>query len=620
MKLKQFIIINYRSCKFVKIDIDDSSPSIIIGVNDTGKTTVLKALELFFENKNNANFINDKSIKNDLSNTVITPPELQSLLSEAGLPAFKFYSSEQIILIAKFEFEATEEATELSAQLNWAAENSKTIFVSKVFDKSCIGGKYYLLNADYDGLVCWEKNEKGLIEIMDTRSIIFTPEDNTNKVGKATNVERIKKIYSHYENQLVLDWYDYNYKTDRGNYPIFRLLTWDSNLDDLKNVVADSMGESIKEIQSQIFQQAKDSSKQATDIVNQQLVEITREFIDELPSINRIETNINFSIQTQSTDILVGKDHCDGLIHIESQGDGIKRQIWFVLLKWLSNKKISASKVKKVFWCFDEPETHLYPSAQREFISSISKLCCGSYQSVIATHSTVFVDKAKLKDVYKINLEDKYSKISNCQSVRDVYSALQIKNSDFLFYDKFLAVEGPTEYELIPFFYNLIYSRTLFEDNIQIINLKGETNWKNNKYILGNLLKDFNDPEKTIHYLLDSDTNCLESNVSLVGKADFEDSLPNSLWSKILKNHFSNDLLTEADLDEIRNKIDVNISQKDKKFHSLLVEKIKAIFPGPPYLPNKGDAFAELVKKHILVDEIPDVIKNVFLNVRNNAV
>jgi predicted ATP-dependent endonuclease of OLD family len=79
----------------------------------------------------------------------------------------------------------------------------------------------------------------------------------------------------------------------------------------------------------------------------------------------------------------------------------------FALVKWAAFKNITAGITGKRFlWAFDEPETHLFPAAQRAFFEAIKKLSGTSVQCVISTHSTVFIDRTKMKHIKSFNLKD----------------------------------------------------------------------------------------------------------------------------------------------------------------------------------------------------------------------
>lgn len=610
MLLSNFTIVNYKSCRLLDVVLDPNSPNIFIGINDSGKSSLLKALDLFFDIKQSIYLVNDKSIRSDLSNTPINIDDLSAQLKNKNLPEFSFETKDKIILLSKFIYEEKYNENDVSEQLLWAFDSSQEIWIAKVFDQQNTAGIYYLLNKDFNSQQLWLKKDKELKTLMDEIGKSSSDVTNVNQAGKPTNIERIRTIYNSHAQELSCAWCQYDFRKERNLFPFFRLLTWNSDLEDLKGLVTDAMKDNIKELEEKIYSEAKITSEKATEIVNQQLSNLTKEFINELPSINTIKANIKFNVSTSATDILVEKDNCDGLIHIESQGEGIKRQIWFVLLKWLSRKNIKTEdKVKKIIWCFDEPETHLYPSAQRDFISSLNNLCQTSYQSLISTHSTIFVDKTKLSNVNKIFIDDKYSKIIRCENIDDVYSALQIKNSDFLFYDKFLAVEGATEYKIIPHLYFLNKKSNLFDENIQLINLGGKSNWTKNKIILDNLIKNFSETQKILYYLLDSDTNCKNKNIKLIGKMDIEDSFPNSLWLKITNDLFPELNIQETVLNDIRNKIDSN---KENKFYCALNNKIRSLTKNEKYLPSKGDDLADLIIKHITDAEIPSEINDLF--------
>lgn len=63
MHLSKLIIVNYRSCKKVQIEFENNESNILIGINDSGKSSILKAAELLFIDKPVFSFIKDNSAK-----------------------------------------------------------------------------------------------------------------------------------------------------------------------------------------------------------------------------------------------------------------------------------------------------------------------------------------------------------------------------------------------------------------------------------------------------------------------------------------------------------------------------------------------------------------------------
>jgi predicted ATP-dependent endonuclease of OLD family len=147
---------------------------------------------------------------------------------------------------------------------------------------------------------------------------------------------------------------------------------------------------------------------------------------------------------------------------MELQGDGLKRQIWFAIVKASMLAGTETHTHKRFLWAFDEPETHLYPSAQRKLFDIIKTVSTQTVQSFISTHSTVFIDKSNLKAIRCIHQTDNcYTDHYSCTNVDDIFLSLDIRNSDFLFFDKFLVIEGETEQHLIPRLYELHTGRSL---------------------------------------------------------------------------------------------------------------------------------------------------------------
>jgi hypothetical protein len=348
---------------------------------------------------------------------------------------------------------------------------------------------------------------------------------------------------------------------------------------------------------------------EAVEGVNNKFDELMGNLKDELPSsIKKISSSVFFNVNQKITDIKLTKENVDGEVHIDNQGDGIKRQIWFALLKWRSKLPTSEIKRNKYVWCFDEPETHLYPSAQRQLFSTFRDMCEKEFQILLSTHSTVFIDRTRINNINKVVLNNGYSVINKTESIDDIFDCLGLQLSDFLFFDKFLAVEGYTEYELIPYLYKLKFGRTLIEDGIQLINLKGKDQCSNNKAILENILADFQKTADKIFYLLDSDSGISGAKIFTSGTYDIEDSISNKIWIKFVKDNCDVDITEDILNNEIRTKLE---NTRDKKFYKLLADYIVSL-RCDKYLLNKSESGISLAKCFNDTNDIPEQINNLF--------
>ncbi len=223
---------------------------------------------------------------------------------------------------------------------------------------------------------------------------------------------------------------------------------------------------------------------------------------------------------------------------------------------------------------------------------------------MLSTHSTVFIDRTRINNINKVVLNNGYSTIKKTNSVDDIFNCLGLQNSDFLFFDKFLAVEGSTEFELIPTLYKLKFGKTLMDDGIQLINLRGKSQCKNNRLILENILSEFQKTEDKIFYLFDGDTGITkEANICTVGINDIEDSIPNNVWIKFVKDNCDIDITEQILNKEVREKL---ASDSQKKFYKLLEAYVARNVVNEKFLPSKGsESGSMLAKCFIGKEEIP---------------
>ena len=354
----------------------------------------------------------------------------------------------------------------------------------------------------------------------------------------------------------------------------------------------------------------------------------TKQFAVDLPNIQAFKSNLIFTLESKLTDILINKNNTDGDIHLDSQGDGVKRQIWFALIKWSAlNSLATEITSKKYIWCFDEPETHLYPKAQRDFFQIIKQITSKNIQTIISTHSTVFIDRADFTRIAKFELENGYTKYSHCSSTSDIYNALQIRNSDFLFYDKFVIVEGDTEETLVPHLFKLHCGETLSSKGIQLINLGGKDKRKQNEQLLKDLLKDFNKDKENIIYIFDNDViyeltakELAELQYFTVGKQDIEDSIDSYLWVKIVNDKLTAFGVTTTvnEINQIKAKIPSGSKvNSNQKFYPKLKSYLKQKLTNPDdfyliddNLPDKGKNSGAMLNSYIdnLVQVDPNFI------------
>jgi putative ATP-dependent endonuclease of OLD family len=630
MNLEEIIIFNYRSCKSLNINLSENNPNIFIGLNDSGKSTVLQALDLLLGEKAKYNSLGEGNYKSDLSNTPKKVEDLNKILLRKNLPEIKEESLDTYI-IGKLSY-SDEEAIEypnknLSTALTWSIESNteNSIWIAKQFSRN--GVKTYLLMKESDPkLELWNQNQAGINKKVKEYNVTKEEIKNENGKGRFSNFENLRAVYT--KLSCSLTWSQYKFaKDDKDIFPSFSLFDWNTSLDEVISAANAIMKDEIEVHLKPLKTQANESAKKAEEAINKRFGEIGTIIKEVAKDVEGINSKVYFDVKEKISDVMVTKTFSDGPIHLENQGEGLKRQIWFSLIK--AKADTTTDSINKFIWAFDEPETHLYPRAQREFFDTLLKISSGNVQTLISTHSTVFIDKSNLDKINSVKQEDDgYSTINNCENIEAIYSSLNVKNSDFLFHDKFLIVEGDTEQYLIPKLYELYTKSTLIKDNIQLINIQGKYKWTMNKSILDKVMLGFKKNDDQIVCLFDNDMSfeigsaAIKDNMFFVGDQDIEDSIENDVWLNIL-NEFYIDILdfTVEDIERWKNTV-VKKSKcnSNQKYYSVLKSGIrnKCIAEDIDYdtlikLPSKGIESAELLLKHIShIDKIPTKIKEAF--------
>lgn len=648
MFLSELIVLNFRSCKQIEIVLHKDDPNIFIGINDCGKTTILKAIGFLLDDKPVFNSLKDNSSKKDFSNSPLTAQEFINILDKKNLPQIS-YSENQTVVIGKFIIEENDidenELSTYSNQLLWAVEKFQdgAIWLAKVFESNNSTISSFILTEDTfqsdktKGAELWNSSATDLNKKIKENNISDEEVKNVNEAGRFSNLEKVRAIYSKFP--LEQCWANYKLeKGDKSVFPTYRYLDWNCSLEDIKKTAADAMAVKIETHIKPLKTQANSTARDVEAEINEELKALRDSIGDMLPNITGIKTKVYINVQESVTDILINKLNSDSDIHLDLQGEGVKRQIWFALIKAGALASIkSGVKNKRFIWAFDEPETHLYPSAQRQFFEIIKEVSLSNVQTLISTHSTVFIDKSKLNTIRSVALKDSgYSEYYECESIDAIFDSLELRNSDFLFYDKFLVVEGDTEAFLIPALYKLFRTKSHEEENIQLINLTGSGKWTESKKALENVLKGFKKSFEYVIYLFDADMGyelgqaAKTDKMFFAGNQDIEDSISNDIWISFVKEATEDQvILTTDEIQTLKGSIphDSACAREGKFYHmleKLVKEKINEQADEPvtyAVLPGKGNDLAQLLIKHInSIEQVCPNIKLAFEKLKTDPV
>lgn len=537
------------------------------------------------------------------------------------------YDGRQCLVIGKLNIAENELTADflntLSATARWLLESNDStyLWMAKVFDTNNNSIKSYVVINDFDSgdenyLTAHSLTNAQLTRLVAELAIPAELLQNENNAGPLSNIEKIRAIYKVCQPTPI--WQEFKFeKGDKNLLPTFRYLDWNCSLDEIKSLAVDAMSGLVEEHLTPLKVQARDTAQIVTEGINEKLQEIQTIIGADFPNITAIKTKVYIDVKESITDIVINKANADGDIHLDAQGEGIKRQIWFAMIKAAA---ITANELEqnqnKFIWAFDEPETHLYPTAQRQLFEIMRNISSGNVQTILSTHSTIFIDRTKLSAITGVIQDDNgYTELYGIDDIDAIYENLEIRNSDFLFFNKFLVIEGDTEAYLIPRLYKIWRGHLPEEDNVQIINIKGKDKWLEAKQILENIFRDFKKDINNLVFLFDNDASykigneAITENMFFVGTQDIEDSIDTNVWVSICNEKLAEWEITVStdDINDLKDSIPNNrFANNNEKFYPklqrLLKDKVREHVQNPityNILSDKGSDSGEMILRYV---------------------
>lgn len=177
------------------------------------------------------------------------------------------------------------------------------------------------------------------------------------------------------------------------------------------------LGEKIKELNLQL-KKTDELAREVLKEKNQLITDKFRSTIEEFPEImaNMKTDRFKLEIEIGSDDSLAKilskrvflsiKDSSH--ITVESKGSGIQKLALITLLDYFSENNVSKARFTNPFliWAIDEPETFLQPKLQKKLRQIFEKVS-QTHQVIITTHSPKLIDINKLNNVKLFYLDTK---------------------------------------------------------------------------------------------------------------------------------------------------------------------------------------------------------------------
>lgn len=495
MILKSVKIKNFRGYDDL-INVNFSELTAFIGKNDAGKSTILEALEIFFNNSLVVCEREDLNVNAESSNI-----EISCIFED--LP-------EKIILDTSSE---TNLANEYLLNLNNELEIKKVFKATASKPKPAI---YIVCNhpveAPYNDLLSKKRQELKKI----AENLNVSPENATSNVSLRKAIWKSVEELELSEQELLIDKEDTKkiYESLSKYLPIYSLFQSDRASKDNDKEVTDPMSlaieEALKELAPELDKIKENVKKYALQTANrtlEKLKEMDKDLADSLIPEFRSEPKFDslFKLSIKS----------DDGISINKRGSGVRRLILLNFFRAEVERKLADSTSQNVIYAFEEPETSQHPKHQEMLINSFMQLAYNTNsQLILTTHTPAlagllpleslrFVTKENGKRVVKSGEESVYEEISQTLGVLAENISIQTK--------AILLLEGQGDIVFIRHLCNLLKAggdipETLEERGFAFIPTGGCGNLKS--WVTLKLAEQFNVPWAVLQ---DSDLSTAES-------------------------------------------------------------------------------------------------------------
>jgi predicted ATP-dependent endonuclease of OLD family len=396
MKIKKIKIKNFRSYRD-EVEIEFGDLTAFVGKNDIGKSTVLEALDIFFnENKGVI-----KIDKDDVNKQALAENDTETIISVCfeELPtSILIDSTNQTTLQAEYLLNSNNQLEILKKYSNGAKE--------KVFVKA-----NHPTNNNCKDLL--QKKNTELKKIINDNSITC---DN-----QATNAVMRAAIWQHSSSDLQLSDIEIDVtKSDttksiweqlKDYLPLYSLFQSDRKNSDGDDEVQDPLKEAVKQILSNSNLQEK-FSEIATEVENK-LKEVSDRTLEKLKEMNpEIANSLNPIIPTAESlkwaDVFKNVSIAgDEKIPINKRGSGVKRLILLNFFRAEAERRKTEENIPSIIYAIEEPETSQHTEHQKKLISAFLELSnTANTQVILTTHSATLVKELEFQHLRLVKSEN----------------------------------------------------------------------------------------------------------------------------------------------------------------------------------------------------------------------
>lgn len=388
MKIEAVKIKNFRSYK-EETEIKFDNLTLLVGKNDIGKSTILEALDIFFNDGNGVIKID----KTDLNINALREGDSETIISVcfSELP-------ESIIIDSSVQ-------TTLSNEYMLNSEG-----LLEIVKKYKNGGKAAVyVRANHPT----NQNCSDLLLKKNAELKRIIKDEDIDCENQTVNAVMRKSIWEHYSDNLDLQSVEIDVSKEDAKkiweklavyMPVYSLFQADRKNSDGDSEVQDPLKEAVKQI-------INDESLQATlasvaGIVEEKLQEVSKRTLDKLREMSPdIASSLNPVIPTADklkwADVFKAVSISgDEDIPINKRGSGVKRLVLLNFFRAEAERRLEEGDNTGIVYAIEEPETSQHSNNQQVLIKALKELSeTANTQVILTTHSPVIVKELDFDNI-----------------------------------------------------------------------------------------------------------------------------------------------------------------------------------------------------------------------------
>ena len=468
MKLKKIEVKNFKGIQHLELDLSKTPSNnvyTLVGINESGKTTILEALDYFEYN-------DDRELK-EISNA--------SQLNENDIIPINKRSNFNDNIEIKFVFEVENEDAE---DVEKIAKNNFGYKVCNLTNEISLTQKYVFKDSKLQGSheIIWDVNLKGIKKGRKKEIDLFKDDNEVWKIIVEMIKEKMPKVL--YFPTTLFDFPDKIYldgtNVENQGYKakFYKAVVQD---------ILDSLGDDLN-IKTHIIDRMNSGLETDRDNIDQLALKmsekITKEITDEWSQVlkNR-DYEVVVYVKKDSQGCYIEfkvKKGSEGIFKLSERSLGFR---WFFVFLLITQfRGFRKNENKQVIFLFDEPAANLSRNAQNQLLKSLERIsdkCSIIYTThsqylinpswlegaFVVTNSALEKDELSEYDTNKTNIKiEKYrsyvnSHPQNTSYFQPILDVLEYVPNELDFSDSAVIFEGKNDYYTLNYFFKIMLEK-----------------------------------------------------------------------------------------------------------------------------------------------------------------